>query len=312
MTAQPAPATVEAALARAIRRLERTLDERLPALIRGKDADYGRSVRVATRKLRVILGVCGAPILGRKALRGLNMDLRWLGRLLGQPRDLVLVRASLPAAPSPWLSRAFQLAHGAALRQAGLGLRGPHLARLRLRLAQIESRLDVTAPSPLEAAAARRALRLFDRALTCGGAVDGAQAILAAHEFRKAIRKLRYCCDLLKAHKQAPWRQALAAEIRELQDWLGQFQDLATRAAMLSQLVERQRLGGREIACLHSAEQWIAADQARLHAALQRFPARYAALVAAVQSAGVRPALVALARPCKAPVDTSGLIGCGG
>lgn len=291
MTAQPVPATVPAALARAIHRLDRTLEERLPALIRGEDADYGRSVRVATRKLRVLLGVGGATVLGRKTLRGLNMDLRWLGRLLGQPRDLALVRAGLPAVPAPWLTRAFQLAHGAALRQAALGLRGPHLTRLRLRLEQVGSRLDTAEPVPLEEAAARRALRLLDRALACGAAVNGAQAVVAAHDFRKAIRRLRYCCDLLKAHKQTPWRRALAAEMRDLQDWLGQFQDLATRVALLSQLAERQRLGGREAASLQDAEQWIAADQARLLSALQRFPARYATFAATVGSAGVREAL---------------------
>ncbi len=297
MSAPSAPATVPAALARAIRRLEHTLDDRIPALIRGEDPDYGRAVRVAVRKLRVILGVRGVAVLGRKTARNLTADLRWLGRLLGQPRDLALVRAGLAGAPSPWLSRAFQYAHGAALRQAALGLRGPHLARLRLQLAQAGAALDQAEPMALEPTAARRALRLLDQAIDRGARVKGQQDIIAAHEFRKAIRKLRYCCDLLKAHKQTPWRQALAVEMRELQDWLGHFQDLATRVMILSHLVDRQRLDGREVADLQCAEQWIAADQARLQAALLRFPARYAAFVAAVEAADVRPALERLANP---------------
>ena len=295
MNAPDAPATVSAALARAVHRLDRTLEDRLPALIRGEDADYGRTTRVATRKLRVILGVGGAALLGRKTVARLLTDLRWLGRLLGQPRDIAIVRANLPATPSPWLARTLQLAHGAALQQAALGLRGPHLVRLRLRLAQVESRLILAEPPLLEATAARRALRMLDQALACGstvGRVAGrAEDIVAAHAFRRGVRKLRYCCDLLKAHKQTPWRRALGAEMRDLQDWLGQFQDLATRIAILSQIVERQRLDGRESACLHDAEQWIAADQARVRAALLRFPARYAAFAATVESAGVREAL---------------------
>ncbi|WP_222873295.1 CHAD domain-containing protein [Hankyongella ginsenosidimutans] len=293
MNAPDAPATVSAALARAVHRLDRTLEDRLPALVRGEDADYGRTTRVATRKLRVILGVGGAALLGRKTVARLLTDLRWLGRLLGQPRDIAIVRANLPATPSPWLARTLQLAHGAALQQAALGLRGPHLVRLRLRLAQVESRLILAEPPLLEAAAARAThagpgARVRQHGRSRGRARRGHRR---GARIPQGVRKLRYCCDLLKAHKQTPWRRALGAEMRDLQDWLGQFQDLATRIAILSQIVERQRLDGRESACLHDAEQWIAADQARVRAALLRFPARYAAFAATVESAGVREAL---------------------
>lgn len=64
---------------------ERMLVEE-PKAWEGLDAEGARRMRVATRRLRSVLGTC-RPVLPGREVKGFNGELKWVGRALGQVRD---------------------------------------------------------------------------------------------------------------------------------------------------------------------------------------------------------------------------------
>lgn len=191
----------------------RHLERHVPIALAGRDPEGVHQVRVAGRRLRVLL-----ELGGRTALVG---DVRWLVRALGPERDLDVLRETFAAPPRVDGDAAAWLAQ----READ-ARRESHDALTSARLKGLLRALRV-AP-PVDEARARHALRRFSRRVRqrfadLQRADDGASA--AVHALRRALRRLRYAND---------WLGVDAPALKHLQDALGAACDLAALSRLLA------------------------------------------------------------------------------
>jgi CHAD domain-containing protein len=179
-----------------VRWLDHLEDARARAL--AGDAEGVHQVRVALRHLRVWLSF-------KRRTRGLDREVRWLGRALAPLRDLDVfgevltaeARAALRDDAEATATRALRSDRAAKLVEALGALRWPRRKRAERVLARLEDELH----------AQRRALKPG----------DGDQA----HRVRRALRRVRYARDWLGQDARP-----LAAE----QDALGALCDLLALA----------------------------------------------------------------------------------
>jgi CHAD domain-containing protein len=257
----PPPADLAAtALLKALRRVRDNLDARAAGLRDGSDADYGHQVRVGLRRARAVLAL-DTPALGFKLRRVLREDMSWLGRPIGAVRDLVLAQAHLGGA-------ALEGAKAQALAQVAASLDDPRaqLFRTRLDLAISACEADRSGAllCPSAAKTARKRLRQL---LRDGGKLGAMAEPEALHQLRKDGKKLRYALESSADLSARGWCRLVIAELRTLQDWLGDYQDLSTRIDLLA----------------------LAGDEPTRRAALlerasrtQQFPPRFAAFATAM------------------------------
>lgn len=211
----------------------------------GLDTEHLHKMRVAVRRMRSALR------LFRDALpdgerEGLDAELRWLGKVLGEVRDLDVHRLALPK----WRARlGNEPARGwdaleRALADAHRSARGRMLAAVTSaryhRLCEsaevaFDDRAQHPGPpladEPIGRAAGRllrRPIRKFSRAYDRFRSSHTADD---AHRMRIAAKALRYSTELLRPVLQARvWRRA--RRLGRFQDALGELQDAAQAGAL--------------------------------------------------------------------------------
>lgn len=216
------------------------LERHVPLALAGSDPEGVHQVRVAGRRLRVLL-----ELAGRAALVA---DLRWLVRALGRARDLDVLKTALPPGDARFDAWLAQL-EAEARADAEAALTSP-------RLAGLVAALKVLTPVPRDDA--RRGLRAASRKvrrqldLLVGAHLEPEQVTPAVHALRRALRKLRYADD---------WLDEDAGGLKHLQDALGALCDVGALARLLREYAESQHVDvSRTVARLDAAQTAMAAQ----------------------------------------------------
>lgn len=263
-----------------------------PGVRAGDDADAIHDMRVAVRRLRAAVRAFapGAPV----SERFLAAELRWLGRALGEVRDLdvqtELLRNYLSRRPAqtrevlaPFSA---QLADERAARHVRLraALDSPRYARLLQRLDRF-ARGDYRRSTERDAAsepiaelggrAVKHALRRVEKRAEHAVAAPAPPAE-DLHLLRIRAKRLRYLLEFLGDLLGKPGRRVVKRLVR-LQDLLGAHHDAVVAVAFIRRHLERDTLGAAErsaLARFASAQQRLA-NRARtgFHEAWKEFAA---------------------------------------
>ena len=222
------------------------IDRQAEALLARPDPQTVHRLRVAVRRLRVVLGTLSAfgDDPGRSRLDG---DLRWLAGELDEARDLDVLladtlapaeTAAAPEAAQTWraLVERVEAARDQAATRAATALVDDRFRRLLFEgaawgatgpwLAAARARGTDFATEALEAAAKR--VRRRARALKSGDAA-------ARHHLRIAAKKLRYTAEAFGDARPSPigLDGRGLRRLRKLQDGLGALNDLAVSRRVL-------------------------------------------------------------------------------
>ncbi len=215
------------------------LQDALELARRGQDPEGVHQVRVLTRKIRVWLELAGYRVL--------QDDLRWLGRGVGEIRDLevLLQTPELPTAFRKWVSRR--------LEQARLGLAVLFSAN---RLEALLEALQVL-PSLEKTVALGGLKKIKQRVAKKAQTWETKGDYPHLHALRRALRKLRYGREWLGEDSQS---------LKKLQEVFGMAGDLAFTQAYLRQFQAERggktpRFAGQiaerlEVALIQARDAW--------------------------------------------------------
>jgi CHAD domain-containing protein len=228
MPAAPALTTVLTALLDA-------LEANLPGTVRDIDTEFLHDLRIAVRRTRSALKLCGRALPAGLA-GDFRAEFRWLGNLTTPTRDLDvylldfagmaagLVAAS-PADLSPFHEYLVR-SRTAQYRRLVAGLRSARFARLttswRSALQEIGPARKRPTVGQLAAARIGAAQR---KALRAGQMINATSPPASLHELRKRCKELRYLVEMFGSLYAPAERWQAIRELKALQDCLGAFQD---------------------------------------------------------------------------------------
>ena len=234
------------------------------AMQHGPDDEYVHQARVALRRMRSAL-----RLLDRKHKdfpEALADGLRWVGTALGAARDAdVLAHRTLPAlvaaVPTPQRAALSTLVSRADLRRDATHatvvatLRRPRYAQLTLRL----QAWTLSAP-PAGRTLLQLAGKLLDKAhrrLFNEARFFAALPPERRHEVRILAKRLRYALDVFSVALPAKSTESYIDALSQLQDALGEMNDIAVAGEALPSLADEATL-------LETAKDWLDERKAEL------------------------------------------------
>lgn len=270
----PAHALVGPRLQRLVASL-RTLDP----LVRADVEEAVHRMRVEVRRLRGLLATA-RPLLERERTEPLRAELGWLGRALGEARDLEVQRRRLAEqlASEPGeqvigpVAARIDAALAAERRDAhALVLEAMRSSRYFALMDALAALAEAPRWTPRAAGAVhdvlapriRRDLRRMRRRLARADEATGAEREARLHAARRAVKRVRYAAELAEPAYGEP-AALLAGAAQELQTLLGDVQDAVVARAVLRRLAMPAHLAGESAftyGLLHARAQ-AAADAA--------------------------------------------------
>ncbi len=217
--------------------------EREPGTRLGADPEELHRMRAAVRRLRAILGAV-RDMFDPDWLEGLRSELDWFGTVLGDLRDLDVLRAYLrrelaslkPAARvvGDDLFDIVDAQRARAQHRIVMALDGERYAKLLARLETAVRRPKVVATDlslPAVAASQFKKLRKAVKALPKNpNDID-------LHAVRIRVKRARYAAELAQPIVGRP-AERVVARTKKLQDALGEYQDAAVAEERLRTLVD--------------------------------------------------------------------------
>ena len=260
--------------------LARALDEHARALAKRAEAgvdggkDAVRRARVASRRLREVLGIAGAAGV-RHGVKASERDARRVTRAFGPVREIEVAFEELERASERhgWstpntlaIERRLERARAAARRPMVKAMRAFDGAALRARGSRIAKALAALPADRLWAALVARVARRADRVsraiVECGTLYQPERL----HRLRIAIKKLRYALEFVRDAPGIDVDAPIAA-LRDMQTRFGHLHDIHILAAEVEDLaVDSRRANPREgyVTEIEALE----ADCRRIHARL--------------------------------------------
>jgi CHAD domain-containing protein len=232
---------------RVLANLAATIDDNLAGTIDDIDAEFLHELRVAVRRTRSVLadakGVVPDDVRARY-----REGFGWLGGITSPPRDLDVYVLGWDTYVAP-LGPAGRESLDRVLAELTKRRRAAHveLAR-RLRSDACRSLLDdwiawLAAPDvgalderPLGPVVARRIAKAQHKVLTDGRAITPGSPAERLHDLRKDTKRLRYLFECFGSLLPAKGRKAFVAQLKALQDNLGEHQDAEVHLAQLREL----------------------------------------------------------------------------
>jgi CHAD domain-containing protein len=227
----------------------------LPGVLDDIDTEFLHDFRIAVRRTRSTLKL-GRPALPEDVTDRWEPALKWLSGLTTPVRDLDVHQLDLPvmagwlvaADPGDLQTFAVQLRrHRSAARRSMV--RGLRSARFRSVLSGWEDVLADLSHSPPEPAtrltvgelADRRTGRAYRRVVRGGATITPDSPAQALHSLRARCKELRYALELFAPVSDDGARKRAVADLKELQDVLGRFQDADVQKQTLYGFAEEMR-----------------------------------------------------------------------
>ena len=248
------PAAV--ALATVLRALLDALEANVPGTIRDIDTEFLHDLRIAVRRTRSAIKLCGRALPDGLA-SDFKAEFRWLGDLTTPTRDLDVYLLSYPlmtaglAAASPADLCPFHdylvQSRTAQYRRLAAGLRSARLGELttRWRTALEGVRQARKRPTVAQLAAGRIGAAQR-KALQAGRLISAASPPESLHELRKRCKELRYLVEMFGSLYDPAQRRQAVRELKALQDCLGVFQDAEVQRTEIRAFA-RQLLAERSV-----------------------------------------------------------------
>lgn len=259
----PNPAAYADPQRRADRALQEILGKQLEILerheagtLRNEDNESLHDFRIALRRARTVLNQFKGAFPERARAR-LSAKLLWLGQITGEARDLDVyleefetLQTALPASFRAdiahlrgFLENRADLAHGKLARDLN-SAQYRSLLRDWRRLATAPPPKRPSAPEalkPIRDLANARLFKLYRRALKQGRKIRPDSPADDLHELRKTCKKLRYLLEFFRDfHPREEIVQAIG-QLKRLQDYLGEHQDIHARIEKLRHLAPYMR-----------------------------------------------------------------------
>ncbi|MEU5690369.1 CYTH and CHAD domain-containing protein [Actinosynnema sp. NPDC020468] len=221
--------------------------------VRRREDDAVHQMRVATRRARSALQAFGA-IVGRDHTRALTDELKWLAGVLGEARDLEVLRTRFEDAVaglddtlvlgsvSAQLTRHFAPLEAAAHDSAVGALDSPRYFAL---LDALDALIADPPLTPLARAKAKKELpRLIARTYRrLAKRAEDAHDDEALHDARKAAKRLRYAVEVAEPLLGEPARK-YRKKVKDVQTVLGEHQDSVVARPVLRELGAQAHLDG--------------------------------------------------------------------
>ena len=216
-------------------RLLDTLEANVPGTIRDIDTEFLHDLRVAVRRTRSAVKLCG-DVLAAGVPEAFSGEFKWLGDVTTPIRDLDVyllgydeMAAGLLAATPAELAPFHRPSRPAPRdRAAGTGA-GAALPPLHCSLTKAW-RKELAAPAPRRgitaaALAADRIGRAHRKVLKRGSAITPDSPPESLHDLRKRCKELRYLLEFFASLYDPAIHQQAVRDLKGLQDCLGEYQD---------------------------------------------------------------------------------------
>lgn len=287
--------TVEAALSAIVRHCLTHLAENEACALGGEHPEGIHQMRVAMRRLRSVLSVFRAVIPAEQRTR-LAGEVKWLFSELGTARDWDVFAADLLAPvrtvfrDDPGFTADFAVLADVVDRQRRRGLErarrailSPRTTRLQLQFGQwLENRGWRAQPESAQSARLFQPIGTFAagilnrryKKLHRLGADLARLSVQERHQLRIVLKKLRYAGDFFRSLFDERDTRCFLDGLSDLQDVLGQINDMATARRLLGDLAADQAAPGAADAVVARASGvllgWYARGNAELDQALLR------------------------------------------
>ena len=211
-----------------------TLEANVPGTIRDTDTEFLHDLRVAVRRTRSAVKLCG-DVLAAGVPEAFSGEFKWLGDVTTPIRDLDVyllgydemaagLLAATPAELEPfhrYLVQRRQIEE----RELARALRSRRFLNLtrawRKELAAPAPRRGITAG----ALAADRISRAHAKVLKRGAAITPDSPPESLHDLRKRCKELRYLLEFFASLHDPAIHQQAVRDLKGLQDCLGEYQD---------------------------------------------------------------------------------------
>ncbi len=242
---QPAGEAVRAILSELLTALHRSVE----GAVTNSGPEPLHDLRVATRRTRSALSQLEG-VLPAEAVAPFAAEFKWLGELTGECRDLDVwlldlsarrdaLTGSEAAAFSPFVSEV-RAARDRAHAEVVLGLTSPRCRRLFESWEAFLSKQAATAEPPRDAETPVKTLadgripRAYQRVLRRGRDLGDDSPPEALHRLRITAKKLRYLLEFFRSLYPAERVDPRIAELKSLQDVLGELNDRQIQRAHLA------------------------------------------------------------------------------
>ena len=229
-----------------------------PAVLAG-DADGVHQMRIGLRRLRAAISLF-PEILGDAQTEKVKKDLKWLSGELGPLRelDVFVTRVVTPVKRRhphgegvPGLSNDFEQQRTAALERAQDALRSTRYRTLALNVAAWLETGNWTKPQddlvrgrgevPIETSAAAQLARRWKKIRKKGKSITELDA-RRRHKLRIQAKKVRYAAEffagVFPGKKAAKRRDAFLSALKDMQDCLGDLNDIVVHGSMTSDIAK--------------------------------------------------------------------------
>jgi CHAD domain-containing protein len=248
------------------------------------EPDAVHQMRVATRRLRSALATY-RPLLDRERTDPVRAELKWLGQVLGRPRDTEVahwrLRDLVAAQPvelvlgpvGARIDLELRDRHRGAHADLVAALDGDRYFRLLDALdtlvaeAPLTARAGKPAAAQLPALVGRAAGRVDRAAVAVAGDRTPQERNQGLHEVRKSAKRARYAAESAVPVSGKPATR-LAEAMEALQDVLGEHQDSVAAQSLLLQLARAAQASGENgftFGLLYAQERTRAADARRAY-----------------------------------------------
>ena len=223
-------------------------------MIAALDTEFLHDYRIAVRRTRSLLGQ-SKKIMDPEEHRFFKAEFAWLGEVTSPLRDLDVYllyipeyQASLPQALQGSLGPVKTLLKNQQKREQSkliAALRSKRYRTLKSRWREFLAR-PLPGYSPVESSsgaamgfAQKRIYSLYQSVISEGTAIDQSSPAESLHELRKTCKKLRYLIECFQSLFPARRMALVIREMKQLQDNLGEFQDLDVQIDTLQAMVDK-------------------------------------------------------------------------
>jgi CHAD domain-containing protein len=256
------------------------------------DSEFLHDFRVAVRRTRSALGEL-KKVFAPATLQRFRSEFAWLGSLTSNVRDLDVYllkfdsyKAAIPAELrddlEPLRSFLKYKQHMEQSQQLAVQLQGKRYRKLKqqweryLHSPLAKRPIARDAGKTISEVAGHRTWHMYRRVIKEGKAITAESPAPELHELRKSCKKLRYLMEFFQSLYPPGAIRASIKELKQLQDNLGDFQDLDVQIGALKGFaMEMRRRGEYNAATGKAMDALLEALDARMHAARAEFESRF-------------------------------------